>query len=82
MARACIKGVIIVIVLYMLLNAALVNSVGLTALAGSDLALARALELATSPAAGSVVVVAAILMYFLLALHIGGEIYYGLRWLA
>ena len=27
-------------------------------------------------------VVAAILMYFLLALHIAGEIYYGLRWLA
>ena len=27
-------------------------------------------------------VVAAILMYFLLALNIGGEIYYGLRWLA
>jgi hypothetical protein len=27
-------------------------------------------------------VVAAILMYLLLTLHIGGEIYYGLRWLS
>jgi APA family basic amino acid/polyamine antiporter len=61
-ARSCIKGVVIVIALYMLLNAALVKSVGLTALAGSDLALARALELAVSPAAGSIVVVAAILI--------------------
>jgi len=61
-ARSCIKGVIIVIALYMLLNLALVKSVGLTALAGSDLALAHAIELATSPAAGSAVVVAAILI--------------------
>ena len=61
-ARACIKGVVIVIALYMLLNFALVESVGLTALAGSELALARALELAISPAAGSAVVVAAILI--------------------
>ena len=61
-ARSCIKAVIIVIALYMLLNTALVKSVGLTALAGSDLALAHALELATSPAVGSAVVVAAILI--------------------
>ncbi len=61
-ARSCIKGVIIVIALYMLLNVALVKSVGLAALAGSDLALARALELAVSPAVGSAVVVAAILI--------------------
>ena len=61
-ARSCIKGVIIVIALYMLLNAALVNSVGLAALAGSDLALSRALELVVSPAAGSAVVIAAILI--------------------
>lgn len=59
-ARSCIKSVIIVIALYMLLNVALVKSVGLAALAGSDLALAHALELATSPAVGSAVVVAAI----------------------
>jgi APA family basic amino acid/polyamine antiporter len=61
-ARSSIKGVVIVIALYMLLNAALVKSAGLTALAGSELALAYALELATSPAVGSAVVVAAILI--------------------
>ena len=61
-ARSCIKGMIIVIALYMLLNVALVKSVGLAALAGSDLALAHALELTISPAAGSIVVIAAILI--------------------
>ncbi len=61
-ARSCIKGMIIVITLYMLLNVALVKSTGLAALAGSDLALAHALELTISPAAGSIVVIAAILI--------------------
>ena len=61
-ARSCIKGMIIVIVLYMLLNLALVKSAGLASLAGSDLALARALELAIHPAAGTVVIAAAILI--------------------
>jgi len=61
-ARSCIKGMVIVIVLYMLLNLALVKSVGLASLAGSDLALARALELAIHPAAGTVIVVAAIVI--------------------
>jgi APA family basic amino acid/polyamine antiporter len=61
-ARSCIKAMIVVIALYMLLNVALVKSAGLAALAGSDLALAHALELATSPAAGSIVVIAAILI--------------------
>ncbi len=61
-ARSCIKGMIVVIALYMLLNVALVKSVGLAALAGSDLALAHALELAISPTAGSIVVIAAILI--------------------
>lgn len=61
-ARSCIKGMVIVIVLYMLLNIALVQGVGLASLAGSDLALARALELAVHPAAGTIVVVAAILI--------------------
>ena len=61
-ARSCIKGMIVVIVLYMLLNVALVKSVGLAALAGSDLALAHALELTISPAAGSIVVIAAVLI--------------------
>ncbi len=61
-ARSAIKGMVVVIVLYMLLNLALVKSVGLASLAGSDLALAHALELATNPAAGSIVVIAAILI--------------------
>jgi APA family basic amino acid/polyamine antiporter len=61
-ARSCVKGVVLVIALYMLLNFALVNSTGMAALAGSDLALARALELATFPAAGNIIVIAAILI--------------------
>ena len=61
-ARSCIRGMVVVVVLYMLLHIALVKSVGLVALAGSELALARALELAVHPAAGSVVVVGAILI--------------------
>jgi len=61
-ARACIKSMVIVIALYMLMNVALVKSAGLAALAGSDLALAHALELATFPAAGNIIVVAAILI--------------------
>ena len=61
-ARSSIKGVIIVIALYMLLNVAMVKSVGLAALAGSDLALAHALELVASPAVGNAVVVVAIVI--------------------
>ena len=61
-ARSCIKGMVIVIALYMLINVAMVNSAGLSALAGSDLALARALELATFPAAANIIVIAAILI--------------------
>jgi len=61
-ARSSIKGMVVVIVLYMLLNLSLVKSVGLASFAGSDLALAHALELATSPAAGSIIVIAAILI--------------------
>lgn len=60
--RSCIKGMVVVIALYMLLNLALVNGVGLAPLAGSDLALARALELAVHPAAGTIIVVAAIII--------------------
>ncbi|MDH3440065.1 MAG: APC family permease [Gammaproteobacteria bacterium] len=61
-ARSCIKGIVIVIILYMLLNVALVNGVGLGPVAGSELALARALEIAVHPAAGTIVVAAAILI--------------------
>ena len=61
-ARACIKGTVIVILLYILLVAALAWKVPLTALAGSELALADALEMVVSPLASTVVLVAAILM--------------------
>lgn len=61
-ARSCIKGMVVVTVLYMLLNLALVKSVGLASLAGTDLALAHAVELAIHPAAGAVIVAAAILI--------------------
>jgi APA family basic amino acid/polyamine antiporter len=61
-ARASIKGLVFVIVLYVLLNGALVWSVPLPSLAGHDLALAQALDLAVSPAAGIAVIVAAILI--------------------
>jgi basic amino acid/polyamine antiporter, APA family len=61
-ARACIRGVSMVILLYALLNFALVSAVPLPSLAGHDLALARALELAISPAAAVMVTVAAILI--------------------
>ncbi len=61
-ASSCIKGMVVVIALYMLLNAALVKSTGLAALAGNELALAHALELVVSPAAGSIIIVASILI--------------------
>lgn len=61
-ARSCIKGMVVVIVLYMLLNIALVKSTGLAALAGSELALASALELVGFPTAGSLIVIAAIMI--------------------
>lgn len=59
-ARSCIKGIGIVIVLYLLLNAAMLTSVPLSALAGQELALSQALELAVSPAAATAVVFAAL----------------------
>jgi len=59
-ARSCIKGIGIVIVLYLLLNAAMISSVPLSALAGKELALSRALELAVSPAVANAVVFAAL----------------------
>jgi APA family basic amino acid/polyamine antiporter len=61
-ARACIKGVVIVILLYVLLAAALAWKVPLTDLAGNELALAGALEMVVSPLASTVVLVAAIIM--------------------
>ena len=61
-ARASIKGLVVVIGLYMLINFALVHSTGLTPLAGSELALATALEFVNFPLAGDLIVVAAILI--------------------
>jgi len=53
---------VIVIGLYMLLNFALVHSTGLAPLAGSELALATALEFIDFPLAGDLIVIAAILI--------------------
>jgi APA family basic amino acid/polyamine antiporter len=61
-ARACIKGTVVVIVLYVFLVAALAWKVPLTSLAGNELALAGALEMVVSPLASTVVLVAAIIM--------------------
>ncbi len=61
-ARTCIKGLLIVILLYVFLVAALAWKVPLTSLAGSELALAAALEMVVSPLASTVVLVAAIVM--------------------
>ncbi len=62
MARTCIKGTVIVILLYVFLVAALAWKVPLTSLAGNELALASALEMVVSPLASTVVLVAAIMM--------------------
>jgi len=61
-ARACIKGVVIVILLYVFLVAALAWKVPLASLAGNELALASALEMVVSPLASTVVLVVAIIM--------------------
>ncbi len=60
--RTAIKGVIIVILLYVFLAAALAWKVPLESLSGNELALARALEIVVSPLASTVVLVAAIVM--------------------
>jgi len=60
--RSAIKGVIIVILLYVFLAVALAWKVPLESLAGNELALARALEIAVSPLASTVVLVAAVVM--------------------
>lgn len=65
LANACIRGVLLVLVLYVFLNAALAFSVPLAALAGHELALAGALDLAWGAGSGQFVIIAAVL--FLLA---------------
>lgn len=61
-ARACVKSVAIILVLYVALNAALAYSVPLQALAGHELALSAALELVFGSAAATVVIVIAVLI--------------------
>jgi APA family basic amino acid/polyamine antiporter len=61
-ARACIKGTVIIILLYVFLVAALAWKVPLASLAGKELALASALKMAVSPLASTVVLVVAIVM--------------------
>ncbi len=61
-ARACIKGMVIVIVLYLFLVSALAWKVPLASLAGNELALASALEMVVSPLASTVVLIAAIVI--------------------
>jgi len=61
-ARTCIKGLVVVILLYVFLIAALAWKVPLISLAGSELALASALEMVVSPFASTVVLVVAIMM--------------------
>jgi APA family basic amino acid/polyamine antiporter len=60
--RSAIKGVIVVIILYVFLAAALAWKVPLESLAGNELALARALEIVVSPLASTIVLVAAVVM--------------------
>jgi APA family basic amino acid/polyamine antiporter len=60
--RASVRGVIIVIILYTFLASAMAWKVPLESLAGSELALAKALEIAVSPLASTIVLVAAIII--------------------
>jgi len=60
--RASIKGVIVVILLYVFLVSVMAWKVPLTSLGGNDLALAKALELVVSPLAATAVLVAAIVI--------------------
>jgi APA family basic amino acid/polyamine antiporter len=61
-ARSCIKGLVIVILLYVFLVVALAWKVPLASLAGNELALAGALEMVVSPLASKVVLAVAIMM--------------------
>ncbi len=61
-ARACVKSVAIILLLYVILNAALAYSVPLEALAGQELALSGALQLVFGPGAATVVIVVAVMI--------------------
>jgi APA family basic amino acid/polyamine antiporter len=60
--RSTIKGVIIVILLYIFLAAVLAWKIPLTSLAGNELALAAAVEMVVSPLASTIVLVVAVIM--------------------
>jgi APA family basic amino acid/polyamine antiporter len=62
MVRTCIKGLVVVILLYLFLITSLAWKVPLSSLAGNELALAGALGMVVSPLASTVVVVAGIMM--------------------
>jgi APA family basic amino acid/polyamine antiporter len=64
LAQACIRGVLLVLVLYVFLNTALAVSIPLAALAGHELALSGALDLAWGPGSGTFVIIAAVLFLF------------------
>ena len=66
-AMGSIKGVLIVISIYLLLNLALVLSVPLSALAGHELALSGALEIAVGGSASTFIIFAA--LFILLSHH-------------
>lgn len=61
-AKACIRGVLIVLVMYVGLNAVLAFCVPLTQLAGHELALSAALDIAWGEGTGVFVIVAAVLI--------------------
>lgn len=63
-ARACIRGLLMILFLYVVLNAAVAFTVPLAELAGHELALSHALQLAWGRGAGLVVIIAAILILF------------------
>lgn len=65
-ARACIRGVLVILVLYVVLNAVLAFTVPLDQIAGSELALAKALDLTWGEGAGTFVIIAAV---FILLAH-------------
>lgn len=60
--RASIRGIIVVIIIYVFLVSVMAWKVPLTSLEGNELALAKALELVISPQAATAVLVAAIVM--------------------
>jgi len=70
LAKACIRGVLIILVLYIGLNAVLAFTVPLEQLAGQELALAHALDITWGAGSGTFVLVAAV---FILMAHQNGN---------